>query len=254
MKILSINLNGLRSSLKKGLENFIEIHQPDILCFQEIRIQEKDLNLNSFFLSYPYRQFNYAVTPGYSGTAILSKIPFKQPLCTHENLLLADEGRYQFTTLKNSFLLGNLYLPSGTSGEKRQELKLASLENLNKFLMSQQKPLILVGDFNLTRSDKDLKNWKGNKEKPGCTTKERNLFESLLENNGLIDAQRYLFAEKEDLYTWWSYRAKAFEKNAGWRIDYCLLSKNLLSSLKKCEIHANPRLSDHGALMLEISL
>lgn len=248
-----MNLNGLRAALKKGLESLIETHQPEVLCFQEIRIRQNDLDLSSLFPSYPYRHFNFADKPGYSGTAILSQIPFTEPMTAHESLLLADEGRYQFATFDNGILLGNLYLPSGTSGEHRQNLKLETLKSLNRFLTTQPRSMILTGDFNLTRSDLDLKNWKGNKEKPGCTTEERQLFEDLLSHQDLIDTQRHLAGDQEGLYTWWSYRAQAFEKDAGWRIDYALISKDLVSNLKSLCVQARPRLSDHAALLLEIS-
>lgn len=256
MKFLTFNINGLRSALKKDLEGFLSQQDPDLILLQEIRVKDGDLNLDQLFTNFPHRIFNFSEKPGYSGTAILSKEPLSRTIVSDPDLFLHEEGRYIFTYLESHDLFfGNLYLPSGTSGDERQSMKIETLKKLNKFLQkSSFSRLILSGDFNLTHRDIDLKNFKGNKEKPGCTAEERELFSSLLHQHNLIDAQRTLYPEQTDLYTWWTYRAGAFQKNVGWRIDYHLISESLKDCLHNCSTIKTPRISDHAALLLELSL
>ena len=254
MKIITFNINGLRSALKKGLDAFISQHDPDILLLQETRISQKDLDKIKPFDQYPYKHYNIGHKPGYSGTAIISKYPLEDIQTSIDGLPLCEEGRYIFATVNSLFRLANFYLPSGTSSEIRQNLKIEVLKALEKKLPEINSPMLISGDMNLTRSDLDLKNFKGNKNKPGCTTEERELFESILQQADLVDCHRYLEPQKKDIYTWWTYRAQAFVKNVGWRIDYHLLSKPLHTKIEKCSVISTPRISDHGALILHLSI
>ena len=254
MRVITFNINGLRSAWKKGLGDFISSKQPEIILLQETRISQKDLEKISPFQDYPYQYYNHSDKAGYSGTAIISKLPFEVINDISQNLPVQNEGRYIFANINDKLTIGNLYLPSGTSSQERQELKLDVLESLTQTLKQIQSPMLISGDMNLTRADIDLKNFKGNKEKPGCTTVERGLFETLLTENNLIDCHRTLEPDNWDIYTWWTYRAGAFAKNVGWRIDYHLASQELSPMIRSCQLISTPRISDHAAVMLEIEI
>ena len=253
MKIITFNINGLRAALRKGLDDFLNQQNADIVFLQEIRVQSQDIDISNLFCQYPYKSFNYASKPGYSGTAILSKHPLTDVYFEHEQLRLCDEGRYIFAKLENGLNLINVYLPSGTSSHERQDLKLETIKALNNHLKTLKGPFLLSGDMNLTRTDKDLKNFKGNKEKPGCTTIERQLFSNLLTENKLIDCHRTLEPDNDDIYTWWTYRGQAFQKNVGWRIDYHFISQSRKNNLQSCQVLSSPRISDHAAVVVQFA-
>lgn len=254
MKVITFNINGLRSALKKGLDDFILEHNPDVLLLQETRISQKDLDKLNPFSQYPYKHYNHSNKAGYSGTAIISKSPLKEVYTQDDSLPLCEEGRYIFATIQPGLKIVNFYLPSGTSSELRQSLKLDVLKGVKEHLSSITQPLLVSGDMNLTRNDIDLKNFKGNKNKPGCTIQERQLFEDILQQAELTDCHRHLEPKNEDIYTWWTYRAGAFAKNVGWRIDYHLLSQSLQTKIKNCQVISSPRISDHGALELTLDI
>lgn len=253
LRAVSFNVNGLRSCLRKGLEGFLNDLDADIVMLQEIRIQAADIDLSTLLQLYPYKYLNYGQKPGYSGTAILSKTPLSEVIYESPELLYCDEGRYVFAQHECGLTIASVYLPSGTSSDTRQEGKLQSLGHFCEFLKGMTTPLLIAGDMNLTHRDIDLKNFKGNKEKPGCTTEERQLFSQILQDCGLIDCHRFLEPDDHSIYTWWTYRGQAFDKNVGWRIDYFLLSLIWQDSLMRCQVVSQPRLSDHAAIVLDIA-
>lgn len=257
MRIATLNVNGIRSSLNKGLEPFLQSLDLDVIFLQEIRAEPTDWPSSDFLPGY-HRAFSVAQQKGYSGVATFTKAPITSQRTQHQALSLQEEGRL-VDIQSDKLRLINVYWPSGAALEERQRLKIAYLKHFTDFLEQEpgSLPIIMGGDFNTTRSDYDLKNAKGNKEKPGCTTQERLLLQNFLEKTGLDDSFRVLYPGREydeTGYTWWSFRGQAFAKNVGWRIDYLLTSKELSSRVLKAEVIKTPKVSDHALYLIEIGL
>lgn len=257
MRIATLNVNGIRSSLKKGLEPFLKSLDLDVIFLQEIRAQPEDWPSSDFLFGY-HRAFSVAEQKGYSGVATFTKAPITRQRTQHSCLSLEDEGRLVDIDA-GGFRLINVYWPSGSALEERQRLKIEYLKHFQQFWESESPtlPVIMGGDFNTTRTDRDLKNAKGNKEKPGCTTEERLLLQQFLDKSQLQDSFRVLYPlpEHDELgYTWWSFRGQAFAKNIGWRIDYLLTSKELSQKLIAAQVIKNPKVADHALYLIDITI
>ena len=247
MKLISWNVNGLRAVLKKGFEDFFYNEDADIFCIQETKMQEGQLDLN--IDGYHY-YMNSAIKKGYSGTLIYTK---EKPLNVIYgiNEKYNDEGRV-ITLEYPTFYLINAYVPNAQDGLKRIEYRETFEDDLREYLLSLNKPIIYCGDLNVAHNPIDLKNPKANEQNAGYSIQERTKFTTLL-NSGFIDTFRYLYPEKVT-YSWWSYRFNARANNAGWRIDYFLISNILKDKLIDSKIHTNVFGSDHCPIELDINI
>ena len=251
IKLISWNVNGLRAILNKGFEeNFIELNA-DIFCIQETKMQPEQLDLN--FEGY-YKYFNSAIKKGYSGTAVYTKI---KPIDIKYGINIEEhdqEGRV-ITLEFDKFYLVNCYTPNSQKELARLDYRVKWEKDFRNYLkqLDKIKPVILCGDLNVAHKEIDLKNPKSNKKNAGFTIEERNEMTNLLDA-GFIDTFRYLYPDKENIYTWWSYMRNARENNAGWRIDYFIVSNKLKENIIDSKIHDNILGSDHCPVELEINL
>ena len=247
MKLISWNVNGLRACMQKGFLDFFKEINADFFCIQETKMQEGQLDLN--IEGYHYFMSS-AIKKGYSGTLIYAK---EKPL----NIIYGinekynDEGRV-ITLEYPTFYLINAYVPNAQDGLKRIDYREQFEDDLRDYLLSLNKPIIYCGDLNVAHNPIDLKNPKANEQNAGYSIQERTKFTTLL-NSGFIDTFRYLYPEKVT-YSWWSYRFNARANNAGWRIDYFLISDSLKDKLIDSKIHTNVFGSDHCPVELDINI
>lgn len=256
LRVLSANLNGIRSAVKKGFFEWIAKEQFDVLCLQEVRASMESLkNADCYPEGYHY-YFVEAEKKGYSGVAIYSKI---QPDKIHNKLgwdIADKEGRYIQADFGNLSII-SVYLPSGTSGEERQGIKDDFLKKYEKVLKKQMKNsqnYIICGDFNIAHKEIDLKNWRNNQKNSGFLPHERAWLGKLFDDIGYVDAFRVINLD-EGQYTWWSQRsASAYVNNVGWRIDYQIISPELKSKVISVNIYKQQKFSDHAPLVIEYDI
>ena len=242
MKFVSWNVNGLRACLKKGFLDFYREQQPDFCCLQETKMQAGQLDLE--FLGYQ-SYWNFADKKGYSGTAIYTK---HTPLSVTYGLGIDEhdhEGR-AITLEYDNFYLLNVYTPNAQRELARLDYRMAWEDALRAYILSldAKKPVIYCGDLNVAHEEIDLKNPKTNRRNAGFTDEEREKMTILLKS-GFTDSFRYFYPDEANIYSWWSYRFKAREKNAGWRIDYFIVSNRLQPQLEGAKIHTDIFGSDH---------
>ena len=251
MKLISWNVNGLRAVLNKGFMNFFNEVQADIFCIQETKCQIDQIELEFE----GYKSFwNSAEKKGYSGTAIYTK---EKPISVKYGIGIEQhdkEGRVITLEFKNFFMV-NIYTPNSKRGLERLEYRQVWEEKIRKYLLdlNKIKPVIMCGDLNVAHNEIDLKNPKTNRRNAGFTDEEREKMTQLLES-GFTDSFRYLYPDKKEAYSWWSYMGRAREKNVGWRIDYFIVSKNIESKIKEAKIHSEIMGSDHCPVELEIDI
>lgn len=251
MKLISWNVNGIRACLTKGFEERFQELDADIFCLQETKCQQGQVKLE---LPGYYQYWNYANRKGYSGTAVFTK---KEPLSVFYGMGIEEhdkEGRV-ITLEFEDFYMVTVYTPNSQSELRRLEYRMQWEKDFLSYLLNLQekKPVIVCGDLNVAHKDIDLKNPKTNRNNPGFTDEERACFSTMVES-GFIDTFRYFYPELEGVYSWWSYRFKAREKNAGWRIDYFLTSPSLEKKLADAKIHSEIMGSDHCPIELIINL
>ena len=247
MKIISWNVNGLRACMNKGFGEFLKSENPDIICVQETKMQREQANFN--FEGY-YEYWNSAEKKGYSGTAIFTKT---EPISVTYNIENhTDEGRV-ITAEYENFYLVCVYTPNAQPALKRIDYRMQFEDDLRNYLknLKETKPVILCGDLNVAHKPIDLKNPKQNIGNPGYSYEERGKMTELL-SEGFIDTFRYFYPEKENAYSWWSYRSNARANNVGWRIDYFIVSDNFENSLEDSLILPEVMGSDHCPVMLKI--
>lgn len=254
MKIISWNVNGLRAAMQKGFKEFFQEADSDIFCIQETKMQENqiDIEISNLFKNY-YTYWNSAVKKGYSGTAIFTK---KKPIKVTYGLGIEEhdqEGRV-ITAEYENFYLVNCYTPNSKRELERLEYRMIWEDEMRKYLskLNKTKPVIYCGDFNVAHEEIDLKNPKTNHKSAGFTDEERNKMTKLLET-GFTDSFRYLYPNKENAYTWWSYMFHAREKNVGWRIDYFIVSKSIEEKIEESIIYNEILGSDHCPIGLKLS-
>ena len=242
MKLISWNVNGIRACCDKGFCEAFKSLDADFFCLQETKMQEGQLDLAlDGYTSY----WNYAEKKGYSGTAIFTR---HQPLSVSHGLDIEHhdkEGRV-ITLEMDNFYLVTVYTPNSQDGLKRLDYRMTWEDDFRNYLLEldKKKPVIVCGDLNVAHKEIDLKNPKTNRMNAGFTDQEREKFQLLLDS-GFIDTFRFFYPDMESIYSWWSYRFKAREKNAGWRIDYFLASKRLTDKLTGAKIHTEIYGSDH---------
>lgn len=251
MKFISWNVNGIRACCDKGFRDAFKSLDADFFCLQETKMQEGQLDL-SFD---GYQSFwNYAQKKGYSGTAIFTR---HQPLQVTYGLGLEEhdqEGRVITLEMENFYLI-TVYTPNSQDGLKRLDYRMTWEDEFRAYLkrLDAHKPVIVCGDLNVAHREIDLKNPKTNRMNAGFTDQEREKFQTLLDA-GFVDTFRHFYPDREGIYSWWSYRFKAREKNAGWRIDYFLVSERLKPQLTGAEIHTEIFDSDHCPVEVTLAL
>ena len=251
LKMISWNVNGLRAAITKGFEDFFKSEDADIFCIQETKMQEGQAELN---LEGYYQYFNSAVKKGYSGTGLFTKI---KPLNVTYGINIADhvnEGRVITAEYENFFLV-NVYTPNSQRELARLDYRMEWEEAFLSYLngLREKKPLVLCGDLNVAHKEIDLKNPKTNRKNAGFTDEEREKFTVLL-GEGYVDSFRHFYPDKEGAYTWWSYMRNARGTNAGWRIDYFVVSENIKDKLKDAVIYSDIYGSDHCPVGILIDL
>lgn len=251
MKFISWNVNGLRACVQKGFLEYFNSTDADFFCIQESKLQEGQIALN---LPGYHQYWNYAEKKGYSGTAIFTR---HEPISVSYGLNIPEhdtEGRV-ITLEYGNFYLVTCYTPNSQNELARLSYRMQWEDAFRSYLieLDQKKPVILCGDLNVAHEEIDLKNPKTNHKNAGFSDEERNKMTELLDA-GFTDTFRYFYPDAENIYSWWSYRFKAREKNAGWRIDYFITSKRLNTQLKDATIHTDIFGSDHCPIELTINL
>jgi exodeoxyribonuclease-3 len=254
MKIISVNVNGIRSAEKKGFFNWLRRVDPDVVCVQETKAQEDQLHPEDFYPKGYHCYYFDAVKKGYSGVAIYSKPePDKVIRGLGEGFEDMDsEGRFIQVDLGKLSVV-SLYLPSGTSGEERQQIKYSFMDRFTETLKSlrrKRREFIICGDWNIAHKNIDLKNWRSNQKNSGFLPDERAWLDKVFGPLGFVDAFRVVNQE-EDQYTWWSNRGQAWAKNVGWRIDYQIVTPGLQDKILSTSIYKEERFSDHAPLIME---
>jgi len=253
MRIVSFNVNGIRAILNKGFDQSLDMLNPDILSLNETKLNEDD-----FKDYFPYSKQGYEIywtnskiRKGYSGVAVFTRI---KPLSVHYGLIdnkYDEEGR-SITLEFDNFCYVASYVPNAGEELKRMDFRMEYEKDLIEYFKTLKKPIIYAGDLNVAHHPIDLKNPKSNEHNPGYTIQERTAFTTLLEQ-GYIDTFRYLYPTTIK-YSWWSYRFNAREKDAGWRIDYFIVSKSIIDKVKDSKIHNEIFGSDHCPVSLEIDI
>lgn len=255
MKLISWNVNGLRAVVTKGFDTFYSMENADVFCIQETKMQEEqvDEKIKSIFKD-RYVYFNSAIKKGYSGTCTISKnkpisVVYGIGIDEHDN-----EGRVITLEFENYYIV-NCYTPNSKRELERLDYRMIWEDEFKKYLtnLNKTKSVILCGDLNVAHKEIDLKNPKTNRKSAGFTDEERNKMTNLLEKE-FTDSYRYLYPNKEEIYSWWSYMFKAREKNTGWRIDYFLVDKKIENKIKEAHIYTDIYGSDHCPVGLEIEI
>ena len=248
-KMISWNVNGLRACVGKGFLDYFKDVDADIFCLQETKLQEGQIDLD---LPGYHQYWNYAEKKGYSGTAMFTK---EEPISVTYGIGIEEhdhEGRVITAEFSDYYVI-TCYTPNSQNELARLDYRMTWEDAWRAYLkkLEEKKPVIICGDFNVAHKEIALKNPKTNRRNAGFTDEEREKFTKLLDA-GFIDTFRYFYPDQEGIYSWWSYRFKAREKNAGWRIDYFCVSESLKERLKGAEIHTQIMGSDHCPVLLEI--
>lgn len=251
MKLISWNVNGLRACMDKGFMDFFDREDADFFCLQEIKLQEGQIDWKKDGY---YDYWNYAKKKGYSGTAIFTK---HKPLAVRYGIGMEEhdqEGRV-ITLEYDSFYMITVYTPNSQNELARLDYRMKWEDDFKAYIdsLKKLKPVIFCGDLNVAHTEIDLKNPKTNRHNAGFTDEERGKMTAIL-SDGYIDTFRYFYPDMKDIYSWWSYRFKAREKNAGWRIDYFITSDDLSDKLTDAKIHTDVLGSDHCPVELDIDL
>lgn len=259
LRIITVNLNGIRSAARKGFFDWLKLQHADVICLQELKAQEPELNHPDFqAIFYPegyHAYFHFAQKKGYSGVGIYTRHKPKE-VVTGLGWESADtEGRHVAIDL-GGLWISSLYMPSGTSGEERQSVKFDFLNRYEAYLLNIKSlpgEHIICGDWNIAHKIIDLKNWKSNQKNTGFLPEEREWMDKLFGDLGFLDAFRIINSEA-DQYTWWSNRGKAREKNVGWRIDYQVITPGLKDTVRTASIYKDQFFSDHAPLLMEYEI
>jgi exodeoxyribonuclease-3 len=251
MKLVSWNVNGIRACLGKGFMDFFNEVDADIFCLQETKVQQGQVKLN---INDYYQYWNYAVRKGYSGTALFSK---EKPISVVDGIGINEhdqEGRV-ITAEYEKFYLVTVYTPNSQRELTRLDYRMQWEQEFRVYLknLDTKKPVIICGDLNVAHNEIDLRNPSTNRKNAGFTDEERDKLTNLL-NDGFTDSYRYLYPDKTEAYTWWSYMFRAREKNVGWRIDYFLVSSRIKENIKEATIYSDIFGSDHCPVGLDIEI
>ena len=255
MKVITCNVNGIRSATSKGIWAWLADQGADFICLQEVRAKLGDLPAEASALEGYDVHFHLAERPGYSGVAIYARSKPENVTMDMGLASLQSEGRYLQLDYPNLSII-SIYFPSGSASQERQYIKYDMLDHLTHMLEGfrrNKRHFIICGDWNIAHREIDLKNWRGNKKNSGFLPLERAWMDSVLGRLGYVDAFRVVNQEA-DQYTWWSNRGAAYENNVGWRIDYQIVSPELGLKVRSAEIYTKVRFSDHAPLIIDYDL
>ncbi|MFT4192879.1 MAG: exodeoxyribonuclease III [Comamonas sp.] len=260
-KLISLNLNGIRSATSKGLAEWVTQTRPDCICVQELKAQGADIAGRFEEIAAPdwamKGHFHYAAKKGYSGVGIYTRHEPSDVRAGYGNPEFDDEGRYvelRFDTPSRKLSIISCYFPSGSSGDERQSAKYRFLDSILPHLhtLRSDREVILCGDINIAHKEQDLKNWKGNLKNSGFLPEERAWLTRMLAEADMVDVYRALHPDTTaEAYTWWSNRGQAWAKNVGWRIDYQLATPALAALARHTSIWKDSRFSDHAPLCVD---
>lgn len=252
MRIISANLNGIRSATSKGFLDWLATQNADVVAVQELKAQAGDLTEVMRNPAGMRGYFHYAEKKGYSGVGLYCR---REPDRIIEGLGIADidaEGRYLEAQFGNLSVI-SLYLPSGSSSDERQQVKFSFLERFRPHLeqlAASGRDVVLLGDWNIAHREIDLKNWKGNLKNSGFLPEERAWIGALFDGLGLVDVWRTLYPQAPG-YTWWSNRGQAYAKDVGWRIDYHIATAQLAATAQAASVYKGEKFSDHAPLIVD---
>ena len=255
MRVISINVNGIRAAHRKNFFIWLQKQDADIVCVQETKAQVEQLTEEIIKPKGYYSYFNDALKKGYSGVAIYSRIEPDKIIDKIGWREADDEGRYLQANFGKLSIV-SLYLPSGSSSEERQIVKFDFLDrfiSVLKKMRRQKREYIICGDWNIAHRKIDIKNWKGNQKNSGFLPEERLWMDNLFNKLGMVDSFRVVNQEAEH-YTWWSNRGQAWAKNVGWRIDYQIVTPGLKDKIRTASIYKDERFSDHAPLIIDYDL
>lgn len=255
MRIITCNLNGIRSAAKKGFFTWMLQQNADVICVQEIKAQEAEVADKLFQPEGYHCYFHFAEKKGYSGVGIYSRLKPNNIIRGLGWTEADQEGRYIEADF-GKLAVVSLYMPSGSSGEHRQVIKFDFLDRYRRYLQSKlllPQDYIICGDWNIAHKAIDLKNWRGNQKNSGFLPEERAWMDELFGSMGFVDAFR-LVNQAPEQYTWWSNRGQAWAKNVGWRIDYQVISPGLKNHVQSAHIYKDQRFSDHAPLIIDYNL
>ncbi len=255
LRVVTINVNGIRASANKGLFTWVKHQRPDVICMQEVKAHQHQLADPVFYPpGYHYYYFT-AEKKGYSSVAIYTRAQPDRIINGLGWSCADDEGRYIQVDF-GKLSIASIYLPSGSSGDERQALKYEFMQHYEKRLRQQRRETreyIICGDWNIVHKQIDIKNWTSNQKTSGCLPEERAWLDKVFTKIGYVDAFRELNQEPHQ-YTWWSNRGRAWDKNVGWRIDYQVVTPKLRSKIKAVNIYRDERFSDHAPLTVDYDL
>ena len=251
MKVITINVCGIRASQRKGLFEWLKKIKADYICMQETRALEDQISDNNFLMKGYDRYMNIAEKKGYSGVAIYTK---HKPLSIQKSFsksIFEKEGRFILLEFKH-FDIISVYFPSGSSSDERQLLKYKFMDLFEKYVedkIRNKREMIICGDYNIAHTRDDIKNWQSNQKNSGFLLQEREWMTKLISKIGMKDAFREK-CKKTDVYTWWSNRGNAYSNNVGWRIDYQMVTNMFSKKIRSVSVYTKTRYSDHAPLII----
>ena len=254
LRIISLNLNGIRSAWSKNVLPWMVARNADVICLQELKAQQPDLAADMLAPPGMYAAYHCAEKKGYSGVGIWSRQRPDRVIEGFDGGEFDAEGRYLRADFGNLSVI-SLYLPSGSSSPERQEAKFRFLDAFLPHLQGlrdEGREIVLCGDWNIAHQEIDLKNWKSNRKNSGFLPEERAWLSRVFDEQGWVDVYRRLYPEAgEDCYTWWSNRGQAWAKNVGWRIDYQIATPGIAAAARRAEVYKAERFSDHAPLTID---
>lgn len=253
MRVVTLNVNGIRSAERKGFFRWLSRQRADVVCLQEIKAQAAQIEAPAFHPPAFHCYYHPAQRPGYSGVALFARDKPDRIIEGFGSAEFDSEGRYLEARFGRLSVV-SLYAPSGSSSEQRQEAKYRFMDEFMQQLSAlRRRPSIICGDWNIAHREIDLKNWRSNRKNSGFLPEERAWMDVVFGQAGFTDAFRQVDARPEQ-YTWWSNRGQAWAKNVGWRIDYQVVSNRLARSAQRARIYKAQRFSDHAPLIMDYAL
>ncbi len=252
MRIITLNCNGIRAAARKGFFDWLPEQDADIVCLQEIKAQEDQLTPEPFYPDGYQAWYHPAEKKGYSGVGLYSRVPPDEVIKGIGWDEFDAEGRFIEARFGKLSVI-SLYMPSGSSGDERQQVKYRVMDHFMDHLLNwhaSDREYIICGDWNIAHRKLDLKNWRGNQKNSGFLPEERAWMDQLLDEHGYVDAYRALYPEREQ-YTWWSNRGRAWDNNTGWRIDYQIATPAFKPLLREASVYTAQRFSDHAPLIVD---
>jgi len=260
IRIVTLNLNGIRSATRKGWLDWIAAQRADVVCVQELKAQDADLDEAMRIIDGMRGHFHFAEKKGYSGVGVYTRHEPSDVVIGFDGGEFDAEGRYvetRFDTPSRKLSIISVYFPSGSSGPERQEAKFRFLDKIYPHLMAlkAEREFIVCSDVNIAHQEADLKNWKGNLKNSGFLPEERAWMTKLTTEGGIVDVYRKLQPDTTDAcYTWWSNRGQAYAKNVGWRLDYHLATPAIADKARTEAIYKGEKFSDHAPITIEYDL